>query len=155
MELAAGSILTFYGCQIYINGKYICDRASRWISPLNLDQSVSRSQQTHENPTPLTFQILLALADEARHGYGIIKEIEERGGEGSGPSTGALYLALQRMQGHGLIEETPAPADPAADARRRYYRLTPTGKEVAEQESQRLAALVAAARNKKLLAEGT
>ena len=53
--------------------------------------------------TPLTFEILLALADEARHGYGIIKEIEVRSGPDAAPSTGALYLALRRMQGDGQV----------------------------------------------------
>lgn len=69
--------------------------------------------------TPLTYQILLALADGDLHGYGIIKEIEQRSGSSSAPSTGALYLALQRMEGEGLIAEaTERPAE-ADDARRR------------------------------------
>ena len=97
--------------------------------------------------TPLTYQILLALADGDRHGYGIIKEIESRGAEA--PSTGALYLALQRMQSEGLIED--APARPGEDARRRYYALTPTGRSLGEAESLRLEALVASARAKRLL----
>lgn len=102
-----------------------------------------------DRPTPLTYQILLSLADGDLHGYGIIKEIEERGGEGAAPSTGALYLALQRMEGEGLIEE--AEAAPDADARRRYYRLTRRGRAVAEEESGRLVALVATARARNLL----
>jgi DNA-binding PadR family transcriptional regulator len=101
-------------------------------------------------PTPLTFDILLALADADRHGYGIIKEIEARERDGRAPSTGAMYLALQRMEAEGLIEEAPAPSTDD-DARRRYYRITAPGREVAERESVRLAALVAAARNKNLL----
>lgn len=100
--------------------------------------------------TPLTYEILLALADESRHGYGIIKEIEARGGEESAPSTGAMYLALQRMDGDGLIEETERPDD-ADDARRRYYRITALGRERAEIESRRLAQLVETARAKRLL----
>jgi DNA-binding PadR family transcriptional regulator len=100
--------------------------------------------------TPLTFQILLALADELRHGYGIIKEISERAGSGAAPSTGALYLALQRMQAAGFIEDARK-TDPT-DSRRRYYRLTRKGREQAEAESIRLAHLVRAARDKKLLA---
>ncbi len=100
--------------------------------------------------TPLTYEILLALADARRHGYGIIKEIEERAGAASAPSTGALYLALQRMHGDGLIEE--ALERPAKDdARRRYYRLTQEGREHAKAESRRLAALVSHARAKRLL----
>lgn len=106
-----------------------------------------------DRPTPLTYQILLALADAPRHGYGVIKEIELRDGEGSAPSTGALYLALQRMEGDELIAETEGPPD--EDARRRYYRLTPHGRSVAEAESKRLVALVAAARSKELLPGST
>lgn len=106
------------------------------------------------SPTPLTYQILLALADAPRHGYGIIKEIEGQG-SGPGPSTGALYLALQRMTGAGLI----APCDPPAesedmDARRRYYRITPGGYALAAAESVRLATLLRAARDKRLLLPG-
>jgi DNA-binding PadR family transcriptional regulator len=102
--------------------------------------------------TPLTYQILLALADGDGHGYGIIKEIEQRSGSASAPSTGALYLALQRMEGEGLIEE--APRRPEDDARRRYYRLSAKGRQRAEQESTHLAVLVAAARDKKLIVGG-
>ena len=105
--------------------------------------------------TPLTYQILLALADSRRHGYGIIKEIEERAGSASAPSTGALYLALQRMQRDGLIADTPERPAEADDARRRYYKLTRTGREHAKDESLRLAALVSDARSKNLLAGGT
>ena len=105
--------------------------------------------------TRLTYQILLALADTARHGYGIIKEIEERLGASSSPSTGALYLALQRMEREGLIVETlERPAD-VDDPRRRYYRITREGRELAEGESHRLEAMVTAARAKNLLSGET
>jgi DNA-binding PadR family transcriptional regulator len=101
--------------------------------------------------TPLTYSILLALADAPRHGYGIIKEIDARLGAAAAPSTGALYLALQRMEGEGLIEE--AKKRPASDdARRRYWALTRRGREVASAETRRLAALLAAARAKDLVA---
>ena len=100
-------------------------------------------------PTPLTYDILLALTDADRHGYGIIKEIEGAGG--APPSTGALYLALQRMEGAGLIEEAPERPVDDDDARRRYYRITRRGREAAEQESLRLATLVATARSKGVL----
>jgi len=100
----------------------------------------------------LSFHILLALADEDRHGYGILKEIEERAGGWVPPSTGALYLALQRLEQRGWIEESPERPDPAEDdARRRYYRLTAEGRRVAERESERLAALVSAAVEKRLV----
>lgn len=100
--------------------------------------------------TPLTYEILLALADASLHGYGIIKEIESRGGADAAPSTGAMYLALQRMEGDGLIERAEAP-EGADDARRLYYRITAVGRERAETESRRLAELVETARAKHLL----
>lgn len=100
--------------------------------------------------TSLTFDILLALADEDRHGYGVIKEIEERSGAGAAPSTGALYLALRRMEGDETIERLSPDAN-QGDARRRYYRLTAKGRAQAEAESVRLAHLVASARGKNLL----
>lgn len=102
--------------------------------------------------TPLTYEILLALADDDRHGYGIIKEIEDRSGPSAAPSTGAMYLALKRMQREGLLELSDR-VDPS-DSRRRYYRLTAEGRDRAELESRRLESLVAAARSKRLLAEG-
>ena len=102
--------------------------------------------------TPLTYSILVALADEPRHGYGIIKEIESRAETGAAPSTGALYLALQRMEAEGLIEEPRKRPSPADDARRRYWSLTRKGREAARAESRRLAAMLAAAREKDLLA---
>jgi DNA-binding PadR family transcriptional regulator len=100
--------------------------------------------------TPLTYQILLSVTDAARHGYGIIKEIEEREGKDAAPSTGALYLALQRLERDGLIDGVDAPGA-EADPRRRYYRITKHGRNAASIESVRLAKLVSAARAKKLL----
>ena len=102
--------------------------------------------------TSLTYHILMALADEDRHGYGIIKEIEARLGASAAPSTAALYLALQRMDEDELVEEAPAHA--GADPRRRYYRLTRAGRALAVKESARLAELVKIARRKKLLPRG-
>jgi DNA-binding PadR family transcriptional regulator len=99
--------------------------------------------------TPLSFQILVALADGPKHGYGILKEIEEASGERLKSSTGTLYLAIQRLEQEGLIEEDAAVA--AGDSRRRYYRLTPDGREVAVAETRRLASLLGVARGKKLV----
>ena len=101
--------------------------------------------------TPLTYQILMALADEDRHGYGIIKEIEAQLGAGTAPSTGALYLALQRMESDGLVAESAQGS--GEDARRRYYRLTRSGRTAARAESARLAALLRVARQKKLMGD--
>jgi DNA-binding PadR family transcriptional regulator len=102
--------------------------------------------------TVLTYHVLLALADGDRHGYGIIKEIEARAGESAAPSTGALYLALQRLEQEGWIEESPArPGPEHDDARRRYYRLTLAGRRAAEAESWRLATLLGVAVEKLLV----
>jgi len=134
------------GREFCLIAKYI----NRIYSPI-CDARAKRSRNV-SSMTPLTYDILLALADVKRHGYGIIKEIEERAGESAAPSTGAVYLALQRMLGDELIEG--AEAAPGEDQRRRYYRLTRKGRDHAEAESRRLAGLVATAREKKLLAGG-
>jgi DNA-binding PadR family transcriptional regulator len=104
--------------------------------------------------TPITYSILLALADASRHGYGIIKELEEQLGVGAAPSTGALYLALQRMEAEGLIEEAKRRPSASDDARRRYWSLTRRGREAALSESQRLSTLLDAARRKDLVTGG-
>jgi DNA-binding PadR family transcriptional regulator len=104
--------------------------------------------------TPLTYHILLALADGDRHGYAIIKEIEASHGADAAPSTGALYLALQRMEDEGLVAETTARPKTGDDARRRYYRLTRSGRAAAVAESGRLAGVLKVARQKHLLARG-
>ena len=93
--------------------------------------------------TPLHFQILLALADEPRHGYGMLKEIEQQTGGRMKPATGTLYLALQRMDELDLVENARRPS--SEDKRRRYYRITEFGREVAVAEADRMLAVVGAA----------
>lgn len=99
--------------------------------------------------TPLSLAVLLALADEDRHGYAILKEIERESEARIRPGTGTLYAALQRMVDEGLIEESDA-AGPGEDARRRYYALTQLGRDVARAELRRLARLIERAGEKKL-----
>ena len=94
-----------------------------------------------------TFHILLALADEDRHGYAIIQEVAARTSGELKLSAGTLYRSIQRMLEHGLIVETrerPAPEDD--DERRRYYRITPLGAAAAKAEARRLSQLVRMAR---------
>ena len=102
--------------------------------------------------TPAMFHILLALADKERHGYEIMREVDERS-EGQvrlGPGT--LYGSIKRMLSDGLIEEMDERPDPELDdERRRYYRLTDLGHRVAVAEAERLERLVKNARAKKLL----
>jgi DNA-binding PadR family transcriptional regulator len=97
-------------------------------------------------PLPnLPLHVLLALAETERHGWAIIKRIEELTSGVQSPSSGSLYLAMTRLEERGLIEEAAAPAD-EVDERRRYYRLTKLGRAVLEAEVGRLANLVGVAR---------
>ena len=96
---------------------------------------------------PATFHILVALADEDRHGYAIIQDVAARTDGAIRLSPGTLYRSIQRMLEDGLIVETderPSPEDD--DERRRYYRLTPLGTAVAQAEAARLMDLVRMAR---------
>src|SRR5919206_3025489 len=96
---------------------------------------------------PATFHILLALADQDRHGYAVIQDVEARTDGELRLSAGTLYRSIQRMLEQGLIVETrdrpPAEED---DERRRYYRITPFGTSVAKAETRRLRDLVRMAR---------
>jgi DNA-binding PadR family transcriptional regulator len=97
--------------------------------------------------TPAVFQIILSLADGERHGYSILRDVE-RNTDGQlklGPTT--LYRSIRQMLAAELIEEAEERPDPALDdERRRYYRLTAFGRQVALAETRRLERLVAMAR---------
>ena len=98
------------------------------------------------------FQILLALADAERHGYGIMQEIALRTDDEVRLGPGTLYGSIKRMLAAGLIEESEERPDPEFDDdRRRYYRITAFGHEVASAETRRLERLVAHARKKRFL----
>ena len=105
---------------------------------------------------PATFHILMAVADEDRHGYAIIQDIAARTDGALQMSAGTLYRSIQRMQEQGLIveaRERPAPEDD--DERRRYYRITPFGFAVARAEARRLAQMVKLARARGIAPERT
>ena len=85
--------------------------------------------------TPLAFQVLLALADDERHGYGIIREVDDRTDGLIRLRTGTLYTLLQRL----------------VDERRKYYRVTSLGRRVLTAEARRLESLVGEARRKQVL----
>ena len=101
--------------------------------------------------TPAAFHVLLALADSPRHGYSILKDIEERTSGNVRLSTGTLYGLIKRFLDDELIVELPAEDD--GHERRRPYRLTPFGRQVARAEAVRLEELVSAARGVRLLPE--
>src|SRR5262245_18667914 len=101
-----------------------------------------------------TFHILVALADDDRHGYAIIQDVEERTNGELRLSAGTLYRSIQRMLEQGLIVETrERPAPDMDDERRRYYRMTPFGEAVARAELRRIEGLVRIARKQGLTPE--
>lgn len=96
---------------------------------------------------PATFHILMAVADDDRHGYGIIQDVAARTNGELKLSAGTLYRSIQRMLEQGLLIEThERPTPEFDDERRRYYRITPYGTTVARAEARRLTHLVKLAR---------
>jgi DNA-binding PadR family transcriptional regulator len=102
--------------------------------------------------TPPVFHILLALAGEERHGYGIMQDVAWQTNDALQLGPGTLYGCLKRMLAAGLVEECDERPDPALDdVRRRYYRMTDVGRRAVREEAQRLASAVSAAKARKLL----
>ncbi len=96
---------------------------------------------------PAVFHILVSLADGDRHGYAIIQDVAARSDGSVKLGPGTLYRSIQRMLEQDLIIETATrPARSEDDERRRYYRITPWGRQVAAAEADRLASLVKLAR---------
>jgi DNA-binding PadR family transcriptional regulator len=106
-------------------------------------------------PAPLSapvFQILLALVDDDLHGYAIIQDIAARTGGEVRLTASTLYAAVKRLLDAGWIEElTERPRVERDDPRRRYYRITRLGRDVARAEARRVERLAAMARAKRLL----
>jgi DNA-binding PadR family transcriptional regulator len=100
------------------------------------------------DPLPsAAFQILLSLADEDRHGYGIMRQVEEQSGGRMRLGPGTLYSSVQSLLEEKLIDEVTPREDPAPNSeRRRYYRLTAAGRKLARAEADRLADLLRVAR---------
>ncbi len=115
---------------------------------------MSHQEKSPEPPalTPAMFQVLLALGGDDKHGYAILKDVEEQTAGEVKLSTGTLYAIIKRLLAEGVIKECrnrpPASED---DQRRRYYRLTPLGRDIAVAEAERMERLVATARAKHLL----
>ena len=100
--------------------------------------------------TPAGFEVLLALVDRDRHGYGIMKEIRRQGADPVGP--GSLYGILGRLESAGLVEESKEerPDPELDDERRRYFRITEGGKKLLAQETRKLEETIGRARAKGL-----
>src|SRR5256885_1484023 len=101
---------------------------------------------------PVEFHILLALAADERHGYGLLQEVASLTDGELQLEPGTLYRALHRMLKDGWVAESARrPAADQDDERRRYYRLTPTGRRVAAAEAERLGRLGTRARAHRVL----
>jgi DNA-binding PadR family transcriptional regulator len=105
--------------------------------------------------TPPVFHILLALADEERHGYGIMQDVARQTNDALQLGPGTLYGCLKRMLAAGLVEESDERPDTELDdERRRYYRMTALGRSTVRAEAGRLAGALSAAKAKLRLAGG-
>jgi DNA-binding PadR family transcriptional regulator len=101
---------------------------------------------------PRDYLMLFALSAGQRHGYGLIKDVEEDTAGTVTIDPANLYRSIKRLTKDGLVAEADAPEDDAAgDDRRRYYRITPLGKRVVKAEAERLAGLATLARDRKLI----
>ena len=102
---------------------------------------------------PQWFHILLALAEEDRHGYGIMTEVLERTGGTMKLWPGVLYGSLKRLVDAGLIREVrPAASEAPEDNKdRRFYRITAAGKRALTIEAERMASYVEVARERKVI----
>lgn len=117
------------------------------VPPERIPEAVWRLQPV----PPEIFQVLLALADEARHGYGIVKAIEAATDGALVVSPSPLYRKLKRLMELGVIAETDKrPAPDLDDERRRYYRLTHAGRGLLAAEARRLVRLGEDARIRRL-----
>jgi DNA-binding PadR family transcriptional regulator len=109
--------------------------------------------QEHLPLSAAVLHVLLALADGDKHGYAIIKEVRRRTSGDVELGASSLYSVLKRLLADGLVLETAERPDPSLDdERRRYYRLSSLGRDVAVAELRRLESVLVQARAKRLIA---
>lgn len=99
--------------------------------------------------TPAVFYILFALAEGEKHGYAIMKQVEDVSGGQFTMGPGTLYTTIQRLLELGLIEETSTSSD--SERRRRCYRLSGSGRHVFEAELNRMKSVLRSAQRRKLV----
>jgi DNA-binding PadR family transcriptional regulator len=127
------------------------------VSSMDIVPAMLESNQSIDALLPLppaTLHILMSLAENERHGYAIIQDVEARTEGEVRLSPGTLYRSIQRMLDQGLIVESKRrPAAALDDERRRYYRITTFGLAVGRAELRRLTQLVRLARARGLMPE--
>lgn len=103
--------------------------------------------------SPPVFHVLLALGQDALHGYGVLESIDAKTGGRASILPGTLYATMNRMVDDGLIHEVERPE--GADTRRKYYRVTDLGQRVVAAEAERLRMLLDVARAERMTGEGS
>lgn len=111
------------------------------------------SERTDSGLRPVELHILLALAEEPLHGYGIIKAAEEASRGRVQLEPGTLYRALRRLEGSGLLREARRPRGASEDPRRRYYQITANGRRVLHSELERMHDLIRTAQSRQLFSD--
>jgi len=106
--------------------------------------------------TPAVFHVLLALAGGDRHGYAIMQEVESHTDGTLRMGAGTLYGTLERLMRAGHVREVDGPAAQSSrDERRRFYRITPEGRRLLDEEIARLERTIRAARSVRRLARAS
>lgn len=102
---------------------------------------------------PVDFLILLALVEQERHGYGMLRDISDLTDGALELDPGNLYRSLRRLLDEKLIQKSARrPAADSDDERRQYYRLTALGRKTAAAEARRMEGLLRLKPTRKLLA---
>jgi DNA-binding PadR family transcriptional regulator len=118
---------------------------------------MSTDRRRPEEHLPLSvpiFQILLSLCEGAMHGYALLADIRSRTDTAVELGAGTLYAAIKRMVAAGMVVESRRPrGETDADSRRRYYRITKYGRQVAVAEAKRLRDLTVLAHMRHLISE--
>jgi DNA-binding PadR family transcriptional regulator len=118
------------------------------IIDCEMPERSARMPKRKLDPLPAAaFQILLSLAGEDLHGYGIMRQVEEQSGGRIRLGPGTLYSSIQALLEEKLIEEIDSSSE---ETRRRYYRLTSAGRKLARSEAERMGDLLRVARSRKI-----
>jgi DNA-binding PadR family transcriptional regulator len=126
-------------------GAAFFDCRARFILDATYRGAIYSAFMSHAAPNPVEFQVLLALAEGPRHGYGIMQEIARQSDDSVQIGPGTLYGALKRMLKAGWVAEAAERAGEKDPRRTSRYRLTPAGRQVCSEGARRMAGLVAVA----------